>query len=144
MKFNFHYGYGTVSTLIRWASRGRVNHVSIELGDWVSEAKEGIGVQRTKKTKWDSSTVIETIEIECKDEQAVKQFLMEQVGKKYDYRGVFSFLWGFTSPKQGAWYCSELAFVALVKALGLKGKDFEEWRVSPHMFLCILKLVQSK
>lgn len=142
--FNFHYGYGLISTLIRWFSRGRYNHVSIQLGDFTYEAIEGKGVIKTLTKKWNADTVVESVVLTISDkaEQDLFKFLEEQVGKKYDYRGVLSFLWGFTRPKEGAWFCSELAMITFVKTKGLRASDFEGERVSPHLFAGILKLVK--
>ena len=144
--YNAHYGYGIVSTLIRWFSRGRYNHISIELDGVVYEAKEGKGVIATTKGAWDDSTVVDSISFELSPfaETEIFVFLQEQIGKKYDYRGVLSFLWGFTRPRMGRWFCSELAFVTVVKMRGLKGSDFQEKRVSPHLFWGFLKLLTCK
>lgn len=51
-------------------------------------------------------------------------FLNEQVGKKYDPLGIFSFIVRKNYEDKGKWFCSELT----AKAIGI---EYKPWRLSP-------------
>jgi len=142
--FHIHYGNHLVSKLIRYFSNGNFNHVSIHLGDFIYEAKEGAGVIKTLVSKWDKSTVVESYSFEGSDlsEQRVFKFLEEQVGKGYDYTGILSFIWGFRHPVEGKFYCSELGFVTLAKWLNIPSESYDNQKVSPSLFRDILVLIK--
>ena len=139
MKFQFHYKKSLISFLIRVFSNGRFNHTSILLGDTVYEAHIRTGVTKTRLSKWDNSTVVETIEVKLTktEERRVRTWLNKQVGKKYDIIGIISFLFILLPPRKGYWYCSELGVVSLAKAKGIKG-EIENQKISPQMFHNIL------
>jgi hypothetical protein len=48
----------------------------------------------------------------------------KQVGKKYDLWGVLSFVWIFLKEKKGRFFCSELAFIALMKLYGVFNDEY--------------------
>lgn len=144
--FNAHRGNSTLSLLIRLASRGIYNHISIELNGFIYEAHVGKGVIKTPFKKWNDLTVAEseTINITPKNYKIVKAFLEAQVGKKYDIRGIFAFLFIFARPRIGYWYCSELAKVALCHAIGYKNNaDTYAQTESPHSFWINFLLIKS-
>ena len=97
IKFHFYKGKSLVSKLIKWRTNGTYSHVSIELDDIIYEAWVGSGASgvvkstnplyyHTPKTKYD------TIEIPMSNYRVWKTFLEHQVGKKYDYMAIISFL----------------------------------------------------
>ncbi|MCG7853077.1 MAG: hypothetical protein MIO92_11205 [Methanosarcinaceae archaeon] len=62
------------------------------------------------------------------------KFLSEQIGKNYDYRGIFGFLLrkrNFHNPN--AWFCSELIFSFLQKCGRYLLNEIEAYQVSPQM-----------
>jgi len=134
MKFNTHYSNKLLSKLIRLFSQGEYDHTSIEVNGYVYEAKIRVGVIKTPVKKWNSSTVVDsrTLKISPYRTKKVEQWLNEQVGKKYDIFGVLSFVWVLFKEEKGRWLCSELAYVALMKALNVKS-DYNQ-RKSPHAF----------
>lgn len=138
MIFQFHQGDALISIMIRLLT-GKYNHVSIRVGNYVYEAHIKKGVTKTLYSKWNSSSVVETIEVKSKNEKKVKLWLDKQVGKKYDVSGILSFLSIFSKPKIGKWYCSELSFVAYAKLKGVEG-NIEGQKISPYLFYVILQL----
>ena len=142
MIFQAHTGYHPISILIRLFSRGRFNHISIKLGEFIYEAHLKGGVMKTHERDWDDSTVVETKEVKITAVQrvAVRLWLNKQVGKKYDLWGIFAFISFFAKPRMGYWYCSEYATVALAKALDKKTL-LEKQKISPETFWEILNLV---
>ena len=148
IQFNAHSGDHIGSMIIKAFSRGKYSHISILFGGYVYEAVAKKGVIKTRAENWDSSTVIDSMFIRTSDENYMKvlDFLEKQIGKKYDYRGIFSFLFQFLRPKMGAWYCSELAKVVLYKGIGVASTaDEYDQTVSPKTFwrdLTAIKQVQ--
>lgn len=165
--FNAHRGDKLLSKLIRLLSRGNYNHVSIELRghiyeahihipSWIAKALNTFfafncfreyGVLKTPVELWDNSTVVasQTLKISPEREEEVYSFLEKQVGKKYDTRGILSFLFIYLKPRMGYFYCSELAVITLYKAFGMGKEDYDELQnVSPHLFWIMLKLRLQK
>ncbi len=143
--FHAHRGEAKLSKIIRWMSP-KYNHISIEVDDVVFEAHINCGVRKTYSDDWDGSTVVESIRIKVSDYHLgrVWEFLNKQVGKKYDTLGIFAFLWWFFKPRKDRWYCSELAQVALYKALGIRSTDDDyNQKVSPYTFWRNLQLVKK-
>jgi len=143
--FNAHRGDAIISRLIRVLSP-QYNHISIQLGHHIYEAHIDTGVRKVRRLKWDDTTVVDTISIFCEDEhyQETKDFLEKQVGKKYDILGIVGFIWVFTKPRIGRWYCSELAQVILYKANGISSseEDYTQ-KVSPFAFWRTLQLLRA-
>lgn len=139
MFFQFHGGNSIISRLIRLISNGNYNHVSIRCGKYVYEAHIKGGVKKTLYSKWDKSSVKETIFVKSSRVKSVEKWLNKQVGKKYDLLGILSFLFVITKPRKGYWYCSELAMVTYSKLKGHSG-DVENQKVSPYLFYKILEL----
>jgi len=142
MIFQFHYSKTLLGFLIRLFSFGRFNHVSIRLGNYVYEATARRGVIRTLYTKWDDRTMVFSKKIELTPDEYQRAFiwLNQQIGKKYDFIGILSFIFFFLPPRKGWWYCSEYAICALAKAKG-KTKQIQNQKVSPQLFFDILDLI---
>lgn len=143
--FHAHHGDAKLSRIIRWMSP-KYNHISIQIDEVIFEAHIDHGVTRSLVGTWNGSTVAESITIKCSSENLGKtwEFLNKQVGKKYDTFGIFAFLWWFFKPQKDRWYCSELAQVALYKALGVisTAEDYNQ-KVSPYQFWRNLQVVKQ-
>lgn len=63
------------------------------------------------------------------DEFRVRCFCTGQLGKRYDWLGVFGFVFP-TDPEQGHWFCSEVCLAAIQRAGYLCGA--KAWKVSPN------------
>ena len=141
--FNSHRTATPIGWAIRFFSRGKVNHTSIDVGGLIYEAHWLEGVRRVPVDNWDrKETVVETQEIKMTDEryEEVIKWLEKQVGKPYDYMGIKSFLFKAIPQGRNAWFCSEYAYVALAKILGKKFHPPSQ-RVSPQEFRDILNMV---
>ena len=139
--FNIHRGDGFVSKAIMKLSHGNFSHVSFKIGRNYYEAVEGEGVVNKRVS---TSPIIEryTIEVSNKKAKVLEDWVKGQVGKKYDWTGVFAHVFPiFLRPKIGYWYCSEIAFVLTFKAKDILGDDISSQKVSPQMFRDILKLL---
>lgn len=138
IKFNLHRGDKLISRAIRLVSP-RYNHVSILMGDTIYEAQLFQGVIKTHRSEWaDSDTVARqyVLEVDGFTYAKILQFLEKQVGKDYDYLGIFAHIFPvLLAPRIGAWYCSELANVVMYKIAGLKmSYDTLTNKVSPFVF----------
>jgi len=74
------------------------------------------GVQRVERnTNHTLFTPIDILLVPATSEQKMLfyTFLMEQIGKPYDFRSVFRFLSRTAARKNGKWFCSELVTAAL-------------------------------
>ena len=124
-------GKGWISRLIRWQTRSIYSHAAILVGvDTIIEAWQGTGVRKKKITRWDD---IDAFRIYCSDRQKkdVIEFLHKQLGKKYDYRSVFRFLIKIPAGINDKWFCSELAFDALLTGRMQVLNNIEPEEVSP-------------
>jgi hypothetical protein len=126
-----------IGKLIRFTSGGKYNHVSIGINGYIYQAKMDYGVTKSKCDRDYNS--VDWLHVWDLDEQKVSEFLDAQVGKKYDWLGVISFLWIFIRQGREKWFCSELATVALMK--GLDKKEYNQ-RQSPIDFYYLLKILQ--
>jgi len=135
--FQAHNGDKPVSRLIRVFSP-RYNHISIRVGNTVYEAHAIKGVTKTAYGSWkDKKSVVATMgfDVTASVQARVKEFLERQVGKKYDGHGIFSFLWQYSKPVKGKWYCSELAMATLYKMINVKSNSENyNQKVSPAKF----------
>ena len=132
MRIGLFRGRGTVSTLIRWQTRSKYSHAGIFISDnTVMEAWPTKGVRIN--TLLDLSD-IDFFDLETTPRQEAKiiEFFQKQMGKPYDYFGVFNFITKFPSFKPyESWFCSEIVFAALQEAGILLLRDIEPNKVSP-------------
>jgi hypothetical protein len=137
---HFHKTNTPIGKSIRVVTRGRVNHVSIEINNTVyeSDMKKG-GCVKTDSMLFDRSTIVESITFTGGNESVVL-WLEKQLGKGYDYLGVLSFLWILLPERKGKWYCSEKGMVALAKYLGLSVYNQKQ---SPNDLLILAKQIKQ-
>lgn len=141
--FNFHRTNTVLGKLIRFFSGGMVNHVSIQIGEWIWEADFKRGVVKTDISKWNKQHQIVCQYIVYTPYQStIVYWLNKQVGKKYDWIGVFSFVWVLLQEKKGSFYCSELAMVVLMKAVNVHSIDYNH-KQSPYDLLLLMQMLKS-
>ncbi len=112
VKFHFYEGKSRISKLIKWRTRGKYSHVAVEIGDKVIEAWNGKVRLTTDKMKLHTpNTPITTICLEVSDTlgRGWESFLLDQVGKKYDFWAIMSFIGTGSRQNSKRWFCSELA-----------------------------------
>lgn len=126
---------GLVSSLIRWQTRGEVSHAGLLLPDGrCLESMQGDGV-RIRELKDDEWGLIEAYEVAgMTDEQWARalEFAHTQVGKSYDYWAVIRFISRSRMPDNDKWFCSELAFAAILAGGITLLERIEAWAVDPH------------
>lgn len=141
MKIVFYRGTGIINRAIRFFSRGGYSHVAIILKDGsIIEAYPFKGVRRRSgiKDEIKKDTTIETYMVPASHEEciSIEQFLISQLGKKYDYLSVFGFILYATKESRKAsqkWFCSELVFAAFQKANINLLERVDAWKVSPSL-----------
>ena len=138
VKFHFYKGKSIISKIIKWKTGGNYSHVSIEIDGTVYEAWEKNGVIKSNDplAYHTPGTPINTLQVEMKKEklEEFKLFLIEQLGKKYDWKAI---LFGFVKNKKiedkNRWFCSELADMFFTFQLGTS-YNLPKKLVSPQLF----------
>ena len=119
IRIAFYRGRGNaIDSIVRVWTQSIYSHTEIVIDDiWYGASPRDGGVVRRrvspKKENWDY------IDIECSDVEktAVIEFLEEQIGKRYDYLGIFTAqIIGVNADDKKKWFCSELAASALIDA----------------------------
>lgn len=107
--------------LIRWYTKSKYSHCEIVIDGiaYTADAWAGEVVVRPVATfnpdNWDVVDIAAPVDV---------GWLNQQLGKKYDWLGIFGFLlWNTEDPSR--WYCSELC----AAALGYTGRDISPERL---------------
>jgi len=140
--FNIHSGNGLISKAIKWITLGDYSHTSVEFGKDRFESIMGKGVIMNGHQKINISKIVESYEVKVTNDTftELKLWTRQQVGKKYDYLAILSFISPlFSKPRIGLWYCSELTYVIYAKARGVMDL-IENQKVSPSQFRDIIRL----
>jgi len=101
---------------------------------------EGFGEQHQKGTRVD---FFEVIGITQAQEDAAKAFMLTQLGKPYDWRGVVHFITRPTEEDthyQKEWFCSELVFEAYLRSWVNIFERIPAYKVYPGMLAISPKL----
>ena len=118
MKILGYRGTSITSHLIKLQTRSKYSHIGVMLQDGsVVEAWQGTGVRQIENafTGHADNTLIDVFSINADfDEPATTKYLLEQIGKKYDYKSVWRFLSRRNAPDNESLFCSELAELALI------------------------------
>jgi len=133
-------GTNLISKLIQFQSRSEYSHAAIEIdgnlyeavGKGVVKMPVGVALMHYAKTPYDKFECIWPIVNNNKKQ--IKDFLEEQIGKKYDFTMLIRFLTRQQEHRKSKqkWFCSELVFAAINKAVPIL-KNIEPWMVSPAM-----------
>jgi len=123
MKIALYKGKSWMSSLIKWQTRGVYSHAAVLFNDGtVVEAWQlgGQGVRLIKDLgdKHEKGTPVDIYEVQVSKPQydAIKEFLLNQVGKKYDWTAIIRFLTKAKGDNPDKWICSELVFAAFAHA----------------------------
>ena len=124
MKIALYKGKKTITDkLISWWDRGEYSHVELVFSDGLcASASPRDGGVRLKPIdlspdKWD------VFEIHAFDEASARAWFESRAGSKYDFLGVFGFVFRAQQDKT-KWFCSE----SVLAALGFK----DTWRFTPN------------
>ena len=112
-------GQGVFSKMIKWQTNGNYSHAAILRPDgriieaWHKPAKVRL---RGPLQSWKN---VEAYDVDgMTDEQWGKAIAWaeKQIGKKYDFGGVFRFVTRWRKEQDEKWFCSELVFQAVKEA----------------------------
>jgi uncharacterized protein YycO len=132
-----HASDGIVGKLIRWQTRADWSHVSLAYPDGLLlEAREGRGVVRERRLSdcTEPTQVFRVVASSVRLSKAMR-WAETQLDKGYDYTMVARFLTRRqeTRGSTGKWFCSELAFAALLHVEVPLLARTEPWEVSPGL-----------
>ena len=109
-------GRGFVSKLIKWQTNGVYSHAAIQRPDgriveaWHNPAKVRL---RGNLTDWRDVEAYSVVGMSEDQWQTTLAWLDKQIGKKYDFGGVFRFVTRWRKKQDEKWFCSELVFQAI-------------------------------
>ena len=115
-------GKSLTSRIIRFITWSEYSHTAIILAeDTIVEAWEGCNQVRIVSSLSEGHTAGTTVDIYdirmgTKQEEKFREFIAEQVGKKYDYWGILGFLRRRDLERGESWFCSELFAAACQEA----------------------------
>lgn len=139
-------GTGFFSRLIQKYTRSEYSHAALvfpittpNTGTLLCiEALEGKGVIKTNN--WIKPNNCELFRIECTEQQyyTMRNFALDQVGKKYDWATIFGFVLRRNQESRKSkeqWICSELVFSDVQVKGGIKlfSNTVEPFKVSPGL-----------
>jgi len=114
-------GKSWISKAICWQTRGVYSHVAIStrkgiVEAWHSPAK--VRVINSWSEGHEPGTEVDLFIVYCTayQEKIITDFLLDQVGKKYDFVGVMRFMSRRNKDNPDKWFCSELVFAAFAAA----------------------------
>lgn len=137
MRIAAYKGKSLISKAIRWQTRGKYSHVAVMLDDgriieaWHNPAK--VRVITSLSEGHTPGTKVDIFEVETTPDQEVRiaEFLLDQVGKKYDFGGVLRFLSRRNKNNPQMWFCSKLAFSCFLYGGIELLKRIEPYQVAP-------------
>lgn len=146
-------GVSSVSRVIRFVTWSAYSHASwispngdYEVESWIHgvQWEPGLGSNHTPGTVVD---LFQVRDITVEQDDHVEAFLRDQVGKDYDWTGLFNFITRKpqTPEQQDKWFCSELIFAAHASAGIRLLRDIAYWKVSPGLLSLspLLELVRT-
>jgi uncharacterized protein YycO len=138
MKIALYRNNTLINKLIRFFSRGKFNHASVEMDDGtvIEAAFTGVRQVKSLRDKRPRGTIIDVYDVRMtlKQKKIAIDFLLKQVGKPYDIWAIFGFVFYQSHEGRksyGKWFCSELVFAAFTKALVPLLERADAWKVSP-------------
>ena len=139
IKIAQYKGKSWVSKAIKFVTRGQYSHTAIMLADdCIVEAWEGSNSVRVIESlaeghKPGTPVDIYSVRMGSEQERVFREFVLAQVGKKYDYWGIFGFLRRKDLQRGESWFCSELFAAGCEKAGVTLLKNVRPSQVSPSM-----------
>ena len=132
-------GISATSRVIEWFTHGAYSHAAWVCADGtVVSALAGQGVIRTPDldAAHTDGTPIEIYSVPGVDYARADAWAATQLGKPYDYRGLFGYLTRKDYQNPAAWFCSEYVF-QIVRAGGVELlARVESWQVVPTLLAC--------
>ena len=116
---------------IRLFTMSKYNHVALEFNGRVIDSNTGVGVSECNLPEFNkrySKTTM--IKVKGVNETIAWRFIMDQVGKSYDYTAIIAFPFRSNWQDEDKYFCSELVASALNH--GGKSLRLPANRVTPH------------
>jgi len=117
--------------LVPWWTKGKYSHVELVFSDGLSASSSHIdcGVRYKKiifrPERWD------VFELEGFNEKEARTRFNQKLNHRYDYWGIFGFVWGAKKDSKNREFCSEV----VMYSLGFK----ESWRFDPNCCFAVLE-----
>lgn len=139
-------GIGFISRVIEWQTFSDYSHAAwwcqngtvIEAWHTKTEdrkltLKNGVQRHDSPATIHKPGTVVDVFSVPGINEDAVEQFLIQQIGKDYDFAPVLrGFVFRVKRDNPDKWFCSELVHAACADA-GVELQRAPSWKVSPGL-----------
>lgn len=135
-----------IGKLIRWQTDSPYYHASLlfteEEQAYVIESHVQTGVTKRPFSQFDLDNADRFYAWGLTDEDrgVIRDFALEQEGKKYDLWGAIRFIPRSVLPENDKWFCSELVAAAFRKAEAPLLERIEDWQVSPALIAYSPKL----
>jgi len=129
-------GKSWISKAIQWQTRGEYSHVAVQTRKGIIEAWHSPSKVRVIRDWGDGhskGTEVDLFIVYCSpmQEQIITEFLLGEVGKKYDFVGVLRFMSRRNKNNPDRWFCSELVFAAFAAAGVDLLKRIQAYQVAP-------------
>lgn len=133
-----HSEYSHVDLIWPWPFNVGGTHTSLSSAFCIGARQDGVQFRPINYAKFSRRAVYS---IEVTDEQAkiICQFMKDQVGKPYDYTGLFGFLANRDWHAPDSWFCSEAIEAAFEKA-SLPLLAIALWSISPRDLMTSIRL----
>lgn len=120
MKILLYQGVSAVSRLIRLQTRSIYSHAAVELdsGMVIEAWHNGVDLATHYCENHTQGTLVDVFNVAATAKQIEQAacFFFQQLGKKYDFRGVARFLSRRDEPADDRWFCSELVAAGFQQA----------------------------
>ena len=136
IKFLFYKPKNICGYLISWQTRGKYSHVSCLLNNKIiieSIEKNGVIERNINGLDLLADIYILNICIQQEKIENIQKWLLNQVGKKYDWLAILRFLSRRKMQNNNKWFCSELCYCALLENGISLLNNTECWEVSPTL-----------
>jgi len=131
--FQFGFPYTHIAYVVNYGSDDFIEHDPVVIEAWWPEVR--IGRFSEVHTPGTPFTVFR-VPVTLKEKVKIEDFLMRQIGRKYDVIGLLAFLTRLKRvAKNNYWFCSELTFAAFKNAGVELLKFTEPQEVTPALFL---------
>lgn len=115
MRILLYQGKSLISRAIRWQTRSKYSHAAVELdsGQVIEAWRKGVRMTESMSDDHTPGTMVDCFAINAEfDPTQVEDYLLMQIGKKYDFKAIARFLTRRDQRDNEKWFCSELVAAA--------------------------------
>ena len=112
----FSHGHSIISRAIEWYTHSHWSHVRIAISDkeFIEATWPKVRIGNMSEVKEESNVRTPIIPLTQEEQFKLRLFLQSKLGKKYDWRGLLSFLIRKNVQNKNWFYCNELAEEAYI------------------------------